>query len=399
MNILFLYGSIINPLNGGVQRVTRVLADYFESKGHSIFFLSLTKPSSNDNYDTRQFTVPDNSKFYTDINILFFEDFIKQNKINIVVNQGGLGQDCSLLAYRSANFGVFLISVLHNSLLAPIYNFRITKQKEFNKINLHFLLPLTDLQCVKKIILLLYKLKYKKHFKNLYIHSDKVVLLSEKFKNEILFFIKNKHAFNKTIAISNPCSFSLRANYKIPIKEKTILFVGRIDFAQKRVDLLLNIWNKIHLNFKDWTLCIIGDGPDLVAAKEIVKHLQSERVLFKGIQNPEEYYLKASIFCMTSSFEGFGLVIIEAQTYGVIPVVFNSFASVTDIIENGKSGFLIDPFDEDKYIKALTTLMNNPDLVKKMSKNCIANAKNFSIEIIGNSWLNLFNSLPKYNAG
>lgn len=398
MNILFLYNNNINPTKGGVQRVTKVLADYFELKGNNVFFLSLSKHNDDEYIDKRQYYVPENKKFNTKNNIEYLKVFIETHRIDVVINQGGLGKDCSRLANYSKDFGAIEISVLHSSLSASINNFSITKKEKFKKIHLDLFLPLSDIKWIKNLILWLYKWKYKKHFIKLCYHSDRVVLLSNNFKEELSYFLGDNNNTDKIIAIPNPCSFTLDTNYTIPKKEKILLFVGRIDFMGKRVDLLIGIWNRIYSDFPEWKMVIVGDGPDLAKAKEIANNLGTQRIYFEGRQNPEPFYEKASIFCMTSSFEGFGLVLVEAQTYGVVPVAFNSFASVTDIIQNGETGFLVDPFDEKKYVEVLSDLMSNNDKLCSISRNCVDSAMKFTIEKIGNQWLELFISTrSEYN--
>ena len=68
-------------------------------------------------------------------------------------------------------------------------------------------------------------------------------------------------------------------------------------------------------------------------------------------KNPEPYYNEASIFMMTSSFEGWGLTLTEAQQYGCVPLAFRSFASLTDIITDKVNGFAIPNDDISLYIK------------------------------------------------
>jgi glycosyltransferase involved in cell wall biosynthesis len=395
MNILFLYGGLINPTKGGVQRVTKVLADYFELQGNSVYFLSLMRPDENEYIDQRQFVLPDNKKFNTKENIQYYKEFITKYSIDVVVNQGGLGKDCSRLANYSNDFGAVVLSVLHNSPLAKIIHFSSSQKGRFSKPNLDFLLPLTDLKWVKKTLLWIYKFKYRAHFKELCEKSDRVVLLSETYRDEFLFFTGRNWFEHKITAISNPCSFSLSNDYKRQKKEKILLFVGRLAFGQKRVDLLIEIWNKLYRNFPDWRLVVVGDGPDLGKAKEIASNLETQRIYFEGRQNSEPYYDKASVFCMTSSYEGFPMVIAEAQTYGTVPVAFNSFASIADVIENEKTGFLIEAFDLDDYVNTLSALMSDDELLQTTSKNCVESAKQFSLEQIGDQWLQLFNSLLK----
>lgn len=390
MNILFLYTSYIDPTKGGVQRVTRVLADFFESEGNSVFFLSLKKPNDVENIDQRQYFVPESKRFNTNANINFFGTFIANHNIDIVINQGGLGKDCSALANYSNKFGALEISVLHNSPLASIIHFSSSRKDIFKNFHIDFLLPVTDVKCIKQLILNLYRLKYQSHFRNLYEYSNRVVLLSNNFRNEFTFLVGRELDNKKITAISNPCSFQLKNDTIDVNKQNTVLYVGRIDFSQKRIDLLINIWNQLYKDYTDWNLEIVGEGPDLEKAKGIVKTLGCERISFEGRQDPEKYYRKASIFCMTSSFEGFPLVLVEAQTYGVVPVAFNSFSSVTDVINNGETGFLVEPFNEESYVEILSDLMSNNNLLRSISKNCKESAKRFELGDIGNQWLEMF---------
>ena len=78
-----------------------------------------------------------------------------------------------------------------------------------------------------------------------------------------------------------------------------------------------------------------------------------KRITFEDFQIPIEYYKRASILCMISAFEGFPMVLPEAMNYKVIPIIFNSYSSAQDIIENEIDGFLIPPFDINKYQKKI----------------------------------------------
>ena len=74
--------------------------------------------------------------------------------------------------------------------------------------------------------------------------------------------------------------------------------MGGLTFGQKRVDLLIEIWNRIYSDFPEWKMVIVGAGPDLAKAKEIANNLGTQRIYFEGSQNSEPFYEKASIFCL-----------------------------------------------------------------------------------------------------
>ena len=113
-------------------------------------------------------------------------------------------------------------------------------------------------------------------------------------------------------------------------KENTVLFVGRIDNRSKKIFTLLDIWENIDID--DWKLVIVGDGPD---KKEVEKKANKiKNIEMVGFKVPDEYYKKASIFCMTSIFEGFPMSLTEAMQNGCVPIIFGSFPAAYDIIKD-----------------------------------------------------------------
>jgi len=384
MNILFLYSATINPQVGGVERVTFTLANYFESRGYKVFFLGLTDCYSIK--DKRQFFLPDSSSFISGRNIVFFRSFLVEKSINIVINQGGTNPGMSKLAYYCNNEGVKLISVVHNSLLATIKNFSSAHKSKFEKIGIGWLLPITDNKIIKIILLKLYKLKYAKHYKLLCKNSDYVFLLSEKYKEELVFFMDGL-SIDNVVGIPNPVSFD-----EIK-KKKEILYVGRINTSQKRIDLLLQIWSLLYDKYADWSLKIVGDGVELESIKVLSSQLNLQNVFFYGFSNPKPFYETASIFCMTSSFEGLALTLIEAMQYGVIPVAFNSFLSITDIIDDNVNGCLITPFNIKEYVNTVSKLMSSQEELERYSISAKQRVKRFELSIVGEQWLSIFKKL------
>lgn len=388
MNILFVYNGPIIPEFGGIERVTSVLTDFFISKGITVHYLSLEKC----NETSRQFCLPTPLDIYSEENQLFFSQLLDKNKIDIIINQSGLNPKVSRFCYLCKSRNIKLISVIHSSLLAVIKNYSISYFEKYNKYHLSFLLPLTNLWIVKKFILFLYKIKYKNHYKELYQYSDKIVLLSKGYIPELSFFLP-KIDFNKVTAIPNPTSFN--SNHCTRSKEQEILYVGRIDFYQKRIDILLQIWKNIFYKYPDWKLTIVGGGKDLDTAIKMSEKMGLKRITFEDFQVPIEYYKRASILCMTSAFEGFPMVLPEAMNHKVIPIIFNSYSSAQDIIENKIDGFLIHPFDINKYQNKLQILIENKDMRNKMSEKAYLKSIRFSIGNIGKTWIDLIDKITK----
>ena len=387
MNVLFIYSDIIDPLKGGVERVTCVLRDFFRRNDINVYFLSLSGKVNDINASIEQYCLPKPDDLYSSENIDFYLSFLESKNIDTVINQGGLSPRTSGFSYYcKRNSKVSLISVIHSSLLASIRNYSISYYEKYKKYHLTPFLTLTDYSFVKNAILLLYKWKYQKHYRNLLKNSRFVILLSQNYKKELSFFVPN-YDENKVLAIPNPCSFDF--SFDLNNKQKEILYVGRIDTYQKRVDLLLKVWHKLYLLFPDWRLKIVGGGDELISLKEKSKKLGLDRITFEGFKDPTGDYRTASIFCMTSAFEGFPMVLPEAMQNGLVPVIFDSYLSAGDLIVHGENGFLIKPFDIDDYCLKMQLLINNYELRCKMAKAAFLKSQEFSISNVGTMWLTL----------
>ena len=100
---------------------------------------------------------------------------------------------------------------------------------------------------------------------------------------------------------------------------------------------------------------------------------------------------------LTSEYEGFGLVLVEGMSLGVIPVVYGSYSAVYDIIENGRNGLIIeagsDGFHAELMANALVKIMSNNNLRHKLAKNAVSKSKNYSIADVFKQWTFILNSL------
>ena len=195
-------------------------------------------------------------------------------------------------------------------------------------------------------------------------------------------------------AIPNPNSYSLEeiGSYHI-IKKKQLLWVG-LFCTEKNPFLAVKIWKRLYRDYPDWEFVIVGynkDGHWQERMKSLSKDIPNIR--YEGYQDPFPYQLESSIFCLTSSYEGWGMVLTEAMQCGAVPVAFNSFASVTDIIDDGRNGILIRPFSINEYEKELRHLMDNPDLLSRMSKNAQQDIEKYSVENVVDRWEELFKEL------
>ena len=137
----------------------------------------------------------------------------------------------------------------------------------------------------------------------------------------------------------------------------------------------------------------VGDGEDLQYYKEYVANQGMMNVQFEGQQDPFPYYQKASVFMMTSAFEGWPMTLMEGMQNGCVPIVFDSFKAVYDIIENGKDGIIVPDGKVDVYVDRLAHLMQNTEQREKMAHAGLESCQRFYQERITEIWLNLFEKL------
>lgn len=395
MNLLFIYASQILPHKGGVQRVTHDLCAYFKALGHNVYFLSSCKPETSAQTNSSQYYLTNNENIFSQENIKFYVDFVRDNRISIIINQGGTDPKLSRFCILIKKYiEVKVISVIHNSLLGNVLNYTSSHSRQIKRTHIPFLINLLQTELISKILLRAYIVKYKRHYTHTCNEYDKVVLLSSTFYSELIIFVP-KCDSTKITSIANPCT--LKPTGSTINKQNEILFVGRLNTTQKRVDLLLEIWSKLYKNFPDWNLSILGEGEERLKLENDSINLGLKRIKFYGIQNPIPFYERAKILCMTSSYEGLPLVLAEAQSFGTIPVAFKSFASVQDVINDGKNGLLIEPFKIEKYVARISELMGNNVEINLMADNCRKSANNFAIESVGKTWIDLFNLLLQKN--
>lgn len=179
-------------------------------------------------------------------------------------------------------------------------------------------------------------------------------------------------------------------------QQKVVLFLGRFS-KEKGVLRLIDIWKKVQeeAKFREWNLVFVGDGVLKEAMQDKINKLNlNDTIIIKGFTNDvEKEYLSASIYAMSSYSEGLPMVLIESASYALPSVAFD-IAGLSDIIENEKSGFLIEDGNLQEFAKKLQLLMRDENLRKTMGENAkIHTKKHFSKELVLQKWQDLFASL------
>ncbi len=192
--------------------------------------------------------------------------------------------------------------------------------------------------------------------------------------------------------IPNPLSFypeeqSLHQN-------KKVLAVGKQSY-QKGYDRLLKSWELVIEQYPDWVLDIYGKFSEEEGLNQLANDLNiSDTVNFyPPVRNIAEKYKEASIYTMSSRYEGFGMVLTEAMAYGVPCVSFDCPFGPSDIISDGEDGILVENGNIEKFAEAIIYLIKNEERRKQMGDKAKEAVKQYLPEKIAVQWDKLFRNL------
>ncbi|WP_377084303.1 glycosyltransferase [Riemerella anatipestifer] len=217
---------------------------------------------------------------------------------------------------------------------------------------------------------------------------DKIVVLTEEDEKAW------SHYFDKVTNIPNPITIE-------PITADTnaekVLAVGR-HTSQKGFDYLVEAWAIVAKKFPNWQLDIYGHGEQEEERKQQIKNLGLEKSinLYPPSKEINKVFSEHSIFVLSSRFEGFPLVLIEALASGLAPVSFECKNGPKQMLGDNKlKEFLVEPNNVEILAEKLSELMESEVLRKEMSEEALRVSKRYEISNIMKKWEELFNNLLK----
>lgn len=374
------------PKQGGMERVTDILLRMLAER-YKVIMICKKKNRLGESYTCPVpiYFLPQTIKEQR----CKFIAILQENKVDILIDQvegevigrNGIFRGRGKLGLPNLK----CIAVQHSSAMSVLKNYYIVKHKDNLPPFVGWFYHQIALPILKQRAYRLQRILYT----DLNANYDKIVTLSASFITHFYTF-SPRTAQGKVTSISNPNT------YEMPVvrtrQEKNVLYVGRLDNKTKGIDRLLRIWERVEKRRTDWKLKIVGDGQDKVMLVDLSHRLQLRNVSFEGFQVPKPYYEAASIFCMTSTFEGFGMVLTEAMQHGVVPIAFNSYDALQDIVTDGIDGLIIPAFDENLYADRLLSLMNDSNTRHRMTEQAIVSSSRFSKDKIAQKWYDLIES-------
>lgn len=174
---------------------------------------------------------------------------------------------------------------------------------------------------------------------------------------------------------------------------KQVIAAGRY-MPQKGFDRLIDAWSIVNGRHPDWILRIYGDGMRQQLQRQIDRlGIASSCILEHSTPDIDEKYCESSIFALSSRYEGFGMVIIEAMACGIPPVSFACPCGPRDIIDDGKNGLLVENGNIGMLAEKICYLIENEEVRRKMGRQARIDVERFEIEQIAGQWKELFESL------
>lgn len=175
-----------------------------------------------------------------------------------------------------------------------------------------------------------------------------------------------------------------------------IISIGRLSPEKGMLDLI-DVFHEVLKTHNNWMLNIVGDGVQRHEIEEKIKRLKiQDNVILHGFKSRDDInslLLNSSIYVMTSYEESFGLVLIEAQSYGLPCIAFDSAEGASEIITNGLDGYLIANRDKNEMVSKINNLIDNENIRKKLGKQAKLNSFKFSIEKIEKKWDEFLNNM------
>lgn len=211
--------------------------------------------------------------------------------------------------------------------------------------------------------------------------ADKVVTLTERDRQQ---YLKLAPGSVKIVAIPNP--ITIYHGRAADQDSKVVLAAGRL-VPEKGFDLLLQAWAQAWPAHPQWKLRIVGSGADDQKLQRQADAL-SIRDGVEFVPNTSDMpfeYQRVALFVCSSRFEGFGLVLVEAKSFGLPVVSFDCACGPSDIVRNGVDGLLVPPEDPQALAQALDQLINDEAERREMGLRALDDRR-FDLDGIVQAW-------------
>lgn len=216
----------------------------------------------------------------------------------------------------------------------------------------------------------------------------------KKYSYFVVLTEEDKRKWNLPNCMVIPNFTCINNSTQSTLTSKTAIFVGRFS-PEKDLETLIKAWKIVSVTEPEWKLNLYGDGIEKNKIKSLIQELRlEESISLKGkSSNIEDVYKTASLLVLTSKFEGFVLVVLEALTMGVPCITFN-ISGCNNMIKNGVNGFLVKEHSHTAMANQIIKYIQSSTKEKHaMQQNIPETINRYSKDIVMQQWKNLFSSL------
>ena len=280
--------------------------------------------------------------------------------------------------------------ILYNKINADVYiDFRV-KFHTINEVLFHLFVFKQ-----KKTILTVHSYKVHNYIPKLkilykkYNQAKAIVVVSKAIKEKI----SQLYNFTNLVIIPNLYSDEIveKSKIKINFEQPFILAVGRLNNEVKQFDKLILAFKASKLVEENLSLIILGEGEDRKHLEQIIKenNLENHVKLLGFEENPYPYMKQCKFLVLSSKYEGFGIVLMEALSLGTPVISFDCKSGPSEIIKHKENGLLVENQDFKALTEALDLLFFDNELYLKCKSNSKDSVTKFSEDIVFNKWIEL----------
>jgi len=379
---------------GGAEEVSRQTACLFSDLGiHTHFFAEThieTEWTLPDDPLIDLSLLPQGMRLWTKESALYLVRAFKERGVKVLIIPIALRNDYLPLIRAT---GIKIIYWCHSS---PLWELIDRRERASYKAHHPWYKNLYSLTLRRLRLALSSAEKLRTRYRDLVRQVDCFITLTPEYVQEFVSALGLNDEEASRFAVMPNMAF-LPKHQPIPAKDrpKKILFVGRLSYADKRPDRVLQIWEKVCQYLPDWEVEIYGKGSEEKFLRRMIQQKQLPRITLKGyIADATAVYASGAILMMTSTYEGWGLVLSEAQASGVVPIAFDSSAGIRELIgKDSTYGCLVAPFDLDAYAAQLRRLCQDVELRSRLSQAAQTHCLDYSPERIRSRWEEIFSQL------
>lgn len=379
---------------GGAEEVSRQTACLFSDLGIHTHFFAETHIEAEWALPADPLIdlslLPQGMRLWTKESALYLVRAFKERGVKVLIIPIALRNDY-LPLIRAA--GIKIVYWCHSS---PLWELIDRRERASYKAHHPWYKNLYSLTLRRLRLALTSAEKLRTRYRDLVRQVDCFITLTPEYVQEFVSALGLNDEDASRFAVMPNMAF-LPKHQPIPAKDrpKKILFVGRLSYADKRPDRALQIWEKVCQYLPDWEVEIYGKGSEEKFLRRMIQQKQLPRITLKGyIADATAVYASGAILMMTSTYEGWGLVLSEAQASGVVPIAFDSSAGIRELIgKDSTYGCLVAPFDLDAYAAQLRRLCQDVELRSRLSQAAQTHCLDYSPERIRSRWEEIFSQL------